>query len=130
MNKVILTGRITKDPEIRATQNGISTLTFTLAVDRGYKDLQGNNQTDFISCVAWRQQAEFMSMYVKKGYLLAIEGQIQTRSYLNNQNQTVYVTEVVADRVENLTPRDNAPQQNNAPKPNNQIATNYNDLPF
>lgn len=124
MNKVILTGRITKDPEIRATQTGISTLTFNLAVDRGYKDAQGNSQTDFITCVAWRQQAEFISMYIKKGYLMAVEGQLQTRSYVDQYNQTKYVTEVVLDRVENLQPRENP-----APQPNN-VTTNYNDLPF
>lgn len=125
MNKVILIGRITKDPEIRATQTGVSTLTFNLAVDRGYKDAQGNSQTDFITCVAWRQQAEFISMYIKKGYLMAVEGQLQTRSYVDQYNQTKYVTEVVLDRVENLQPRENP-----APQPNNVTPTNYNDLPF
>ena len=124
MNKVLLIGRITKDPEIRVTTTGVSNLSFNLAVDRGYKDAQGVNITDFISCVAWRQQAEFISMYIKKGYLMAVEGQIQTRSYIDQYNQTKYVTEVVLDRVENLQPRENP-----APQPNN-YTNNYNDLPF
>ena len=124
MNKVLLIGRITKDPQIRATTTGVSTLSFNLAVDRGYKDVHGNSQTDFIPCVAWRNQAEFISMYIKKGYLMAVEGQIQTRTYMDEFNKTVYVTEVVLDRVENLQPRENT-----APQPNNYIANN-NDLPF
>ena len=122
MNKVLLIGRITKDPQIRATTTGVSTLSFNLAVDRGYKDAAGNSQTDFIPCVAWRNQAEFISMYIKKGYLMAVEGQIQTRTYVDEFNKTVYVTEVVLDRVENLQPRENKQQEVNAPL--------SNDLPF
>ena len=106
MNKVLLVGRITKDPEIRYSQNGsIPQVQFTLAVDRGTRDVNGNRQADFISCVAWRGQAEFISRYIRKGYLMGIEGRIQTRNYQGQDGQMRYVTEVVLDSVENLTPR-------------------------
>ncbi len=107
MNKVVLTGRITRDPEIRYTQTGIGTVSFSLAVDRQIKDASGNRQADFINCVAWRNQAEFISRYIKKGYMLCVEGRITTRSYQGQDNAMHYVTEVVVDQVENLTPRQN-----------------------
>ena len=106
MNKAVLTGRITRDPELRYTPNGKANLLFTLAVDRQTKDDSGNRQTDFISCVAWGQQADFMSRYVRKGNMLAIVGRIQARSYQGQDNQTHYITEVVVESLENLSPRD------------------------
>ena len=120
MNKVCLTGRITKDAELRYTPNNIANVSFTLAVDRGFKDANGNRQADFISCVAWRQQAEFLGKYVKKGYMLAVEGQLQTRSYQNQQGLTVYVTEVIIDKIENLTPKEQPAQQYQQPQYGNQ----------
>ena len=106
MNKVLLVGRITKDPEIRYSQNGsIPQVQFTLAVDRGTRDVNGNRQADFISCVAWRGQADFISRYIRKGYLMSVEGRIQTRNYQGQDGQMRYVTEVVLDAVENLQPR-------------------------
>ena len=107
MNKVLLIGRITKDPEIRYLQNGTGTpqVLFTLAVDRGMRDANGQRQADFISCVAWRGQADFISRYIRKGYLMSIEGRIQTRNYQGQDGQMRYVTEVVLDAVENLQPR-------------------------
>lgn len=112
MNKVLLIGRITKDPEIRYTQSGMSNLRFTVAVDRiGSRDVNGNKQTDFIGCVAFGQQAYFISRFIKKGYLLSVEGRIQTGSYQGQDNQMRYTTDVIVERVENLQPRDpNAPQ--------------------
>lgn len=107
MNKVLLVGRITKDPEVRYTTSGIPSVQFSLAVDRGIRDANGNRQADFINCVVWRQQADFMSRYIKKGYLLSIEGRIQTRNYQGQDGQMRYVTEVVVDQIENLQPRDN-----------------------
>lgn len=107
MNRVILTGRITRDPEIRYTQSGIASVSFSIAVDRNYSDASGNRQADFINCVAWRNNAEFISRYVKKGYMLCVEGRIQTRNYQGNDGQTHYVTEVLCDSVENMTPRQN-----------------------
>ena len=105
MNKVTLTGRITKDPEIRYTPNGMGNLLFTIAVDRQTRDAQGQRQADFISCVAWGNQADFMSRYVKKGNMLGLIGRIQTRSYQVQSGHTHYVTEVVVESIENLTPR-------------------------
>ena len=105
MNKVLLIGRITKDPEIRYSQNGTPQVLFTLAVDRGIRDNNGNRQADFISCVAWRGQADFISRYIRKGYLMSVEGRIQTRNYQGQDGQMRYVTEVVLDAVENLQPR-------------------------
>ena len=121
MNKVTLTGRITKDPEIRYTSNGMGNLLFTIAVDRQVRDAQGQRQADFISCVAWGNQADFMSRYVKKGNMLGIIGRIQTRSYQDQAGQTHYVTEVVVESVENLSPRDindQPQQQQNFQQPN------------
>ncbi len=126
MNKVLLTGRITKDPELRYTQNGIPSVNFTLAVDRGMRDANGNRQADFINCVAWRGQADFISRFIRKGYLMAVEGKIQTRNYQGQDGQTHYVTEVVLDQVENLQPRDpNAPAQGVNPQPTNNYQGGY-----
>ena len=119
MNKVVLTGRITKDPEIRYTQSGMPNLRFSLAVDRQTRDAQGNRTADFISCVAFSQQADFMSRYVKKGNMLAIEGRIQTGQFQGQDGQVRYTTDVVIERVENLTPREanqgQQPQQQQNP---------------
>ena len=123
MNKVLLTGRITKDPEIRYTSNGLANLLFTLAVDSRQSDANGNRQAYFISCVAWGQQADFMSRYVKKGNKLGITGRIQSRSYQDQAGQTHYVTEVVVEEVENLTPRD--PNQVQSQQGYQQPANNF-----
>lgn len=112
MNKVCLTGRITKDVELRATQNGTAYTMFTIAVDRQFKDANGQKQTDFISCVAWNNQADFMSRYIKKGNMLELTGSIQTRTYQTQQNETRAITEVIIDSVSNLTPKPQEPQQN------------------
>lgn len=96
MNKAILMGRLTRDPELRTTQSGISVVRFTLAVDRRFKNQSGERESDFVSCVAWRQTAEFIAKYFNKGAKLAIVGSIQTGSY-ERDGQTVYTTDVVAD---------------------------------
>lgn len=120
MNKVLLTGRITKDPEIRYSQNGTASVRFTLAVDRAIsRDANGNRQADFVSCVAFRQSADFISRYVRKGNMLAIEGSITTGQFQDQQGQTRYTTDVVIERVENLSPRDpNQTQQMQQPQAN------------
>lgn len=96
MNKAILMGRLTRDPELRTTQSGISVVRFTLAVDRRFKNQSGERESDFVSCVAWRQTADFIAKYFNKGSKLAIVGSIQTGSY-ERDGQTVYTTDVVAD---------------------------------
>lgn len=96
MNKAILMGRLTRDPELKQTQSGVSVVKFTLAVERRFKNQNGEREADFISCVAWRQTAEFIAKYFNKGNKLGIVGSIQTGSY-DKDGQTVYTTDVVAD---------------------------------
>lgn len=117
INNVVLVGRITKDPEIRYTSSNIASCSFTLAVDRGFTSQSGERQSDFINCVAWRQSADFMSQYIKKGYMMGITGRIQTRSYQAQDGTTRYVTEVVCDSVQNLQPRDASVAQPSQPQP-------------
>ena len=108
INRVILVGRLTKDPDYRKTQSGVSVVQFTVACDRkAYgKDKKDNQQTaDFISCVAWRQKADFLRDYAEKGTLIGVEGSIQTRSYEDQTGRKVYVTEILADSVEILESR-------------------------
>lgn len=116
INNVVLVGRITKDPEIRYTSSNIASCSFTLAVDRGFISQSGERQSDFINCVAWRQSADFMSQYIKKGYMMGITGRIQTRSYQAQDGTTRYVTEVICDSVQNLQPRDAAVVQSSQPQ--------------
>jgi len=100
LNRVVLIGRLTKDPEHRSTPNGVSVTTFTLAVDRSYASRQGEREADFIPIVTWRTLADTCARYLKKGRLTAVSGRIQTRSYEGNDGQRRYVTEVVADEVD------------------------------
>ena len=102
INNVVLAGRITRDPELRKTPTGASVVSFTLACNRRFSNQEGGQQADFINCVAWRQTADFMANYVKQGALLGVEGRIQTRSYKDQSDRTVYVTEVVAENVQIL----------------------------
>ncbi len=109
MNKVILIGRLTRDPEVRTTASQVNVATFTVAVDRRYKNAAGERQADFISCVAWRAQADLLGRYFKKGHRIGIVGNIQTRNYEDKDGKRVYVTEVVVDEIEFLeTRRDQA----------------------
>ena len=98
LNKVVLAGRITADPELKQTASGVSVLSFTLAVNRRFsRNEQGEQQTDFINMVAWRQTAEFISKYFRKGSAICVTGSIQTRKWQDNQGQNRYATEVVVD---------------------------------
>lgn len=111
INRVVLIGRLTRDPELRKTQNGTSVCSFTLAVNRR-QNQDGTQEADFINCVAWNKLADNIQLYQKKGNQLGIEGRINTRSYDNQQGQKVYVTEVVAENVQFLTPRNDFNEQN------------------
>lgn len=102
LNSTCLVGRLTKDAELRYTTNNQAVATFTLAVNRNFKSQNGEREADFINCVLWRQQAENLANWCKKGALIGITGRIQTRSYENQQGQRVYVTEVVADNFQLL----------------------------
>lgn len=113
INNVTLVGRLTRDPELRYTPSNIAITTFNMAVNRNFKNQDGNREADFINCMIWRQQAENFANWVKKGNLVGITGRIQTRSYENQQGQRVYVTEVVADTFQLLEKRDNSANQSN-----------------
>ena len=102
INNTVLVGRLTKDGELRYTPSNVAVATFTLAVNRTFKNENGEREADFINCVMWRQQAENLASWAKKGALIGITGRIQTRSYDNQQGQRVYVTEVVAKQFQLL----------------------------
>lgn len=112
INRVILVGRLTRDPELRYTPNGVAVANFSLAVNRPFTNQQGERETDFINIVVWRRQAENVANYLKKGSLAGVDGRMQTRSYENNQGQRVYVTEVMAESVQFLEPKNSQNRDN------------------
>lgn len=105
INRVVLVGRLTKNPELRYTPNGVAVTSFTIAVNRPFSNQQGERDADFIPVVVWRRQAENAANFLKKGNLAGVDGRIQTRNYENNEGRRVYVTEVVADSVQFLEPK-------------------------
>lgn len=111
INNVVLVGRLTRDPELGYTPSNVAVATFSLAVNRNFKNQEGDREADFISCIMWRQQAENFANWCKKGNLVGITGLIQTRSYDNKQGQRVYVTEVVAENFQKLEKKDNSANQ-------------------
>ena len=100
MNKIVLVGRLTKDPEARSTSAGFTTVNFTVAVTRNFKNKEGNYEADFLPCVAFRAQADFVTKHFKKGSLIGVEGRVQTRNYDAQDGTKRYVTEVVVENVE------------------------------
>ena len=100
MNKVVLIGRLTRDPELRYTGSNIPVATFSLAVNRNFTNQQGEREADFINIVVWRKQAENVKNYLSQGSQVAIDGRIQTRTYDDQNGQRRYITEVVADNIE------------------------------
>lgn len=107
LNRVILIGRLTRDPEMRFTPNGVSVTSFTLAVDRPFTNKQGERKTDFIDIVAWRQLGELCANYLSKGRLAAVEGRLEIQSFEGQDGQKRRVARVIADNVQFLSPRDN-----------------------
>ncbi len=105
MNRVILIGRLAKDPEIRITDSGIAMCRFTLAVDRPYKKREGNKETDFINVVVWRKLAEICAKYLAKGRLAAVEGRLEIRSYTNREGEPRRAAQVVAEAVRFISPK-------------------------
>ncbi|TDL96711.1 single-stranded DNA-binding protein [Macrococcus brunensis] len=105
INRVVLVGRLTKDPEYRVTPSGVAVATFTLAVNRTFTNANGERQADFINCVVFRKQAENVNNYLSKGSLAGVDGRLQSRSYDNQEGRKVYVTEVVCDSVQFLEPK-------------------------
>ena len=113
LNRAILTGRLTRDPELRYTTSGTAVVQATIAVDRQFKNQQGEREADFINLVIWRKAAENFANFTHKGSLVGIDGRIQTRTYENKQGQRVYVTEINVDSFSLLEPRQDNNQQSN-----------------
>jgi single-strand DNA-binding protein len=102
MNRVVLVGRLTKDPELKYTSNGVPVANFTLAVGRPFSNQQGEKETDFVNCTVWRKPAENVANFLKKGSLAGVDGRIQTRNYEGQDGKRVYITEVLAESVQFL----------------------------
>ncbi|EAE5698733.1 TPA: single-stranded DNA-binding protein [Listeria innocua] len=107
MNRVVLVGRLTKDPDLRYTPAGAAVATFTLAVNRPFTNQQGEREADFINCVVWRKPAENVANFLKKGSMAGVDGRVQTRNYEGNDGKRVYVTEIVAESVQFLESKNN-----------------------
>ncbi|HEM4650673.1 TPA: single-stranded DNA-binding protein [Streptococcus suis] len=125
INNVVLVGRMTKDAELRYTPSNVAVATFTLAVNRNRKNENGEREADFINCVIWRQAAENLANWAKKGALIGIVGSIQTRNYENQQGQRVYVTEVIANQFHMLESRGQQSQGNSFQNGNNSNCGNF-----
>lgn len=138
LNRVILIGRLTRDPELKYTPAGVAVTQFTLAVDRPFTSGQGEREADFIPVVTWRQLAETCANYLRKGRLTAVEGRIQVRNYEGNDGQRRYVTEVIADNVRFLESSRQQSEQNASSSAQNDpfkddgqpIDISDSDLPF
>ena len=138
MNKVILVGNLTRDPEYQTTPNGVALARFSIAVQRKFVNADGNREADFINCIAWRGQADFVNKYFKKGSRIGLSGSIQTRNYEANDGSRRTATEVVVDDVEFVGPKQddasreyepNEPAVQNEEKPDLQPVED-DDLPF
>lgn len=146
INRVVMVGRLTKNPDLRYTPSGAAVARFTLAVNRNFASANGEKETDFINCTVWRKQAENAANFLKKGSLAGVEGRIQTGSYEGTAGKRVYTTEVVADSVQFLEPKNSTlrtgerteaqPETTREPNIVNGIDISYNgppiddDLPF
>ncbi|MEW9675378.1 single-stranded DNA-binding protein [Lentibacillus sp. L22] len=156
LNRVVLVGRLTKDPDLRYTATGVAVANFTIAVNRPFSNQQGEREADFINCVVWRRAAENLANYMKKGNMIGVDGRVQTRRYEGQDGKTVFVTEIVAESVQFLetksssqrsqgssgfqpqqSPNQNQNQNQNQPNPENPFGNNGepidisdDDLPF
>jgi single-strand DNA-binding protein len=126
INRVILVGRLTKNPEIRKTPNGASICKFTLAVSRKVK-AQGQPDADFISCVAWNKTADLMYQYLKKGSLIGVDGRLQTGKFTNNNGETIYTCDVMVESLQFLDKKEEA--QNNNVNQEREMSYNEGDYP-
>ncbi|MGN7243272.1 single-stranded DNA-binding protein [Bacillus paralicheniformis] len=114
LNRTVLVGRLTRDPELRHTQSGQAVASFTLAVNRTFKNKNGETEADFINCVAWRN-AENIAKFLKKGSMAGVDGRLQTRSYDDQSGRRVFVTEVNVESVQFLDPKGSGQQGNSFP---------------
>ncbi|SEO80696.1 single-strand binding protein [Amphibacillus marinus] len=138
LNRVVLVGRLTRDPDLRYTANGVAVTNFTIAVNRPFSNQQGDQEADFINCVTWRKSAENLANYMHKGSLIGVDGRIQTRSYEDSDGKRIYVTEVMAGAVQFLESKkktgtdqqeENKPHQETNPNME-PIDISDDDLPF
>lgn len=129
MNRSILIGRLTKDPELRYTPNGVAVAYFTLACDRPFTNSKGEREADFIPIIVWRKTAEAVANHTQKGSLVAVDGRIQVRNYENKEGRRVYVTEVVAESVRFLSKTKNGVVEMNNGQ-DDSFYINEEDLPF
>jgi len=125
MNTAIISGNLTKDIELKKTPNGVSTCSFTVAVRRSYKNASGEYETDFINCVAWRSNAEFIAKYFTKGQGIILQGNIQTRNWEDNEGKKHYVTEILVEKTDFV----GAKKSENAAPTQNAAADPLEDLP-
>lgn len=125
INNVVLVGRMTRDADLKYTPSNVAVATFTLAVNRNFKNSSGEREADFINCVIWRQPAENLANWAKKGALIGVTGRIQTRNYDNQQGQRVYVTEVIAEQFQVLESRNQQEQSNSFQNGNNSNSGNF-----
>lgn len=137
INNVVLVGRIVREPELRYTPQNTAVATFTLVVNRRFKNAQGEREADFINCVIWRQPAENLANWAKKGTLVGITGSIQVRNYENKEGQRVYVTEVLADNFQMIESNSNKTEkgktksnQDKDPFAGSPMEVSDDDLPF
>ena len=142
INRTVLVGRLTKDPELKYTPSGVPMARFTLAVNRPFSNQQGEKEADFINCIAWRKQAENLSNFMKKGNMVGIEGRIQTGSFEGQDGKRVFTTDVIADSIQFLEARGGGNGSQNTQGQQNQIGedpfantkgpieVNSDDLPF
>ena len=130
INNVVLVGRLTKDPELRYTPSNVAVASFSLAVNRNFKNQAGDREADFISCIMWRKQAELFAEWCKKSNLVGMTGRIQTRNYENQEGRRVYLTEVVAENFERLEKRDDTANRSNIEEQMPGSAFDEDGLPF
>lgn len=129
LNCAIIMGRLTAAPELKQTQNGIGVLSFSVAVERSYAKEEGQKQTDFINCIAWRNTALFISKYFHKGDMIAVQGEIQTRTWTDNQGQKRYATEIVVGQA-SFCGGKNTTESNPTTKPEFEEIETDSQLPF
>ena len=121
INRTVLVGRLTKDPELKYTPSGVPMARFTLAVNRPFSNQQGEKEADFINCIAWRKQAENLSNFMKKGNMVGIEGRIQTGSFEGQDGKRVFTTDVIADSIQFLEARGGGSGSQNTQGQQNQM---------
>jgi single-strand DNA-binding protein len=132
LNRVVLVGRLTKNPELKYTPSGVAVANFTLAVNRSFTNQQGEREADFVNCTVWKRPAENVANFLKKGSLAGVDGRIQTRNFEGQDGRKVFVTEVVAESVQFLEPKGQSSNQSSNQN-NNQGSNNYtrvDDDPF